>query len=238
MNFATQHPYAIRFEWGIQGVRNVANSGGVTIIVDVLSFSTCVDIACSRDAQILPYQYKDETAEVFARANSALLAVGRSGKGLSLSPQSLLTIEPNTRLVLPSPNGSTLTLACKTPVVLSACLRNASAVAAYASRQRTPITVIAAGEQWDNGALRPATEDLIGAGAVIHFLTGDKSPEATVAELAFIGSKENLSSILVGCASAIELIERGFADDVQLAEDFNISSCVPRLINGAYVHII
>ncbi len=236
MNFATQHPYAIRFEWGIQGVRNVGNSGGVTIIVDVLSFSTCVDIACSRDAQILPYQYKNETAEVFARANSALLAVGRSSKGLSLSPQSLLTIEPNTRLVLPSPNGSTLTLESKTPVVLSACLRNASAVAAYASRQRGPITVIAAGEQWENGALRPATEDLIGAGAVIHFLTGNKSPEA-VAGLAFIGSKANLSSILGGCASAIELIERGFADDVQLAEDFNISSCVPRLIDGAYIHI-
>lgn len=218
-------------------MRNVANSGGVAIIVDVLSFSTCVDIACSRGAQVLPYQYKDATAETFARERSAVLAVGRSGMGLSLSPKSLLEISPNTRLVLPSPNGSTLTLACSTPVVLAACLRNALAVATYASRQRDPITVVAAGEQWDNGALRPAVEDLIGAGAVIHFLRANKSPEAAVAEAAFLGSRAQLSSILGDCASAIELIERGFAADVQLAEAFNASSCVPRLVDGAYVRV-
>lgn len=235
MKFASQLHHDVRFEWGIHGVKNVANSGGVTIIVDVLSFSTCVDIACSRDAQVLPYQYRDETAETFARASSAALAVGRSGKGLSLSPESLLEIEPNTRLVLPSPNGSTLTLACAAPVVLAACLRNACAVAAYASRQHGPITVVAAGEQWENGALRPAVEDLLGAGAVIHSLQADKSPEAIVAQAAFIGSQERLASILGACASAIELIDRGFAVDVQLAGALNTSSCVPRLTDGAYV---
>jgi 2-phosphosulfolactate phosphatase len=237
VNFATQSAHAVRFEWGIHGVQNVANSGGVTIIVDVLSFSTCVDIACSRSAQVLPYQYKDATAETFARAKSAVLAVGRSGIGLSLSPKSLLEIQPNTKLVLPSPNGSTLTLACTTPVVIAACLRNAQAVATYASRLQGPITVVAAGEQWDNGTLRPAVEDLIGAGAVIHFLKANKSPEAAIAEAAFLGSREQLSSILGGCTSAIELIERGFAADVELAGAFNASSCVPRLNEGAYARV-
>lgn len=111
------------------------------------------------------------------------------------------------------------------------------AVATYASRQRAPITVVAAGEQWENGTLRPAVEDLIGAGAVIHFLQANKSPEAAVAEAAFLGSREQLSSILGSCASAIELIDRGFAADVQLAGAFNASSCVPRLIEGAYVRV-
>ena len=235
MKFATQSPHPVRFEWGIHGVRNVANSGGVAIIVDVLSFSTCVDIACSRNAQVLPYRYKDATAEAFARANSAVLAVERSGNGLSLSPQSLLNIEPGTRLVLPSPNGSTLTLDCTAPVVLAGCLRNASAVAAFASRHPGPVTVVAAGEQWENGSLRPAVEDLLGAGAIIHCLEAARSAEAAVAEAAFVGSGSQLSSILGSCASAVELIGRGFAADVELAAALNASGCVPRLTDGAYI---
>lgn len=235
MNFTTQSPHAVRFEWGIHGVCHVANSGGVAIIVDVLSFSTCVDIACSRNAQVLPYRYKDASAEAFARENNAVLASARSGRGLSLSPKSLLEIERDTRLVLPSPNGSTLTLACSTPVVLAGCVRNAAAVAAFASRHPGPVTVVAAGEQWEDGALRPAVEDLLGAGAVIHHLQGAKSPEASVVEAAFVGVRDQLSSVIGSCASAVELVGRGFATDVQLAAAVNASTCVPRLTNGAYV---
>lgn len=237
MHFTTQSPHTIRFEWGIHGVSNVANAGGVTIIVDVLSFSTCVDIVCSRNACVLPYRYKDASAAAFAGATQAILAGRRSSGGLSLSPHSLLEIEAGTRLVLPSPNGSTLTLACTPPVVLAGCLRNAAAVAAFASRHPGPITVVAAGEQWEDGTLRPAVEDLLGAGAVIHHLQGAKSPEAAVAEAAFVGAHSQLANMLGACASAVELIGRGFAADVQLASALNTSSCVPRLTDGAYSRV-
>lgn len=237
LNFATQSPHPVRFEWGRQGVLNVANAGGVTVIVDVFSFSTCVDIACGRGAQVIPYRYKDATDEAYARANSAVLAGARSGGGWSLSPRSLTTIAPNKRLVLPSPNGAALTLACTTPVILAGCLRNASAVAAFAARQPGTITVVAAGEQWENGELRPAVEDLLGAGAIIRCLQTPKSAEAWVAEAAFVGSRGQLAKIIGSCASAIELIDRGFAADIALATDADVSRCVPRLVGGAYVRV-
>jgi 2-phosphosulfolactate phosphatase len=235
MIYNTQSDHAVRFEWGMQGVRSVANLSGVVVIVDVLSFSTCVDIACERDAVVLPYQYKDASVVDFARASDALVANKRAEKGFSLSPQSLLSIPAATRLVLPSPNGATLSLACSAPVVLAGCLRNAQAVAAFASRHPGPITVIAAGERWDDGALRPAIEDLLGAGAIVHYLQWAKSPEAKVAEAAFIGALPTLAAIVNASSSGIELHDKGFPGDVELAIALNSSACVPRLINGAYI---
>lgn len=237
MKFASQAAYAVRFEWGTQGIQQVADQSGVVVIVDVLSFSTCVDIACHRYAQVLPYRYKDETAEIFATANNALLANRRSEGGFSLSPQSLCNIERGTRLVLPSPNGSLLSLDCSARIVLAGCLRNAKAVAAYAESQSSSVTVVAAGEKWGNGDLRPALEDLLGAGAIIHSLQASKSPEAQVAQAAFLGIREQLSTVVGSCASAIELSERGFAADVQLAAELDVSSCVPRLFKGAYMRV-
>ena len=58
----------------------------------------------------------------------------RADGGLSLSPGSVRAVEPPPELmVLPSPNGSTISaaLAGSVPTVLAASLRNASAVAAW-----------------------------------------------------------------------------------------------------------
>ena len=65
--FYDQTDYAIRFEWGAPGVEVLAACSDVVIIVDVLSFSTCVDIAMARGAVILPYQWRDASAETYAR---------------------------------------------------------------------------------------------------------------------------------------------------------------------------
>lgn len=146
-------------------------------------------------------------------------------------------IEPGTKLVLPSPNGLTLSLACTARIVLAACLRNAAAVAAFADRQSGPITVVAAGERWEDGTLRPAIEDLLGTGAIIHRLTGEKSPEAMVAEMAFEGVQEKLGSVIESCASGVELISKGFPEDVRLAAQLNVSGCVPLLVNDTYVWV-
>ena len=98
------------------------------------------------------------------------------------------------RLVLPSPNGSAIAAAVTTPSsqtdLLAASLRNVTATSRWIAGRGLgtpdrPVTVIAAGERWPDGSLRPALEDLLGAGAVIAALAraaaGPLSPEADAA---------------------------------------------------------
>lgn len=229
-----QDGFDVRFEWGEVGAVHVARPDDVGIIVDVLSFSTAIAVACARDAEVLPYRYRDHTAAAYAAANSAVLAVHRSEPGYSLSPPSLTTLEPGTRLVLPSPNGSTLSLLCKASRLAAGCLRNATAVARWADAQGLPVTVIAAGERWPDETLRPAIEDLIGAGAIISALSGRKSPEARMAQASWLASKDGLQNVFEDCASGRELIQRGFAEDVRFAIDVDCSTVIPVFANGCY----
>lgn len=235
VDFASQADFEVRFEWGLQGLEAAAGGVAAVVVVDVLSFSTCVDVACARGAAILPFAHRDARAAEHARRHGALLAVERGEPGLALSPASLLDIVPGTRLVLPSPNGSTLSLHAKAPIVLAGCLRNRRAVAACAARCGGPVLVLAAGERWPDGSLRPAAEDLLGAGAIIAALGGRASPEAQVAAAAFAGVGERLADAIGGCASAIELRGRGHGRDVSLALAVDTSDCVPRLLGEAYV---
>lgn len=231
---ASQAGYGVRFEWGGAALRHVATARDVVIVVDVLSFSTCVDIACAQGAAVLPFAHKDDRAAAYAHEQRALLAGPRGGPGFSLSPASLTAIGRGTRLVLPSPNGSALSLAAPSPLVLAGALRNAEAVARYAAAQRAPVVVVAAGERWPDGSLRPALEDLLGAGAVIDALGGSPSPEAALAAAAFNAARPQLAELVGRCASAVELQARGFGRDVALALALNASRCVPRLADGAY----
>ncbi|MFZ1789123.1 MAG: hypothetical protein WAT92_12450 [Saprospiraceae bacterium] len=111
-----QQEFDIRFEWGLKGVEELAPISDVIIIVDVLSFSTCVDIATKNGADIFPYRWKDDSAIDYAKNLNAELAdfKRKYTDGFSLSPTSLLDIQPKTKLVLPSPNGSTLCLSTGT----------------------------------------------------------------------------------------------------------------------------
>ncbi len=97
------------------------------------------------------------------------------------------------------------------------------------------VGVIPAGERWADGSLRPALEDLLGAGAIIRCLEGRRSPEAQVAEAAFEAFKDSLEAGLKSCGSGKELIERGYGRDVELAAELDSSDCAPILSNGAYV---
>jgi len=144
-----QLEFDIRFEWGEHGVTTLAPISDVVIIVDVLSFSTSVELPARR--------------------------FGRK------------------------------------------------------------FAVIAAGERWkDDGSLRPSFEDMVGAGAIISWLAGAKSPEATAAEAAFRDVESKLSEALRQCSSGKELIAQGFANDVILASELNVSECAPVLIDDAY----
>jgi 2-phosphosulfolactate phosphatase len=231
----TQAEFDIRLEWGMRGVDFLAPGSDVVIIVDVLSFSTSVEIATSRKAVIYPYRWKNESAQEFARSIGAELGQKRGENGFSLSPYSLLNIPRGTKLVLPSPNGATLTLATGDTPTLAGCLRNARVIAEAAKKYGRRIAVIPAGERWPDGSLRPSFEDLIGSGAIIHYLNGNCSPEAYTARSAFLAAENELTNLLLQCGSGKELIERGYEEDVLLAAELNVSDCVPALQDGAYI---
>jgi len=134
---------------------------------------------------------------------------------------------------LPAASGPALTFAARDAgawAVRVACWRKASAVA-EASRGGV-VSVIAAGERWRGatGPLRPAYEDLLGAGAVVAALgTEGASPEARAAAAVFADARPDLRELVMACGSGIELIDRGALADVELAAELDISDIVPTL---------
>lgn len=230
-------------EWGMAGLLALHERVSVLVIVDVLSFSTAVDIAVARGALVHPFPFLDQrAAQQEAARLGAAMAYPRNAAGgqYSLSPASLATIPRGTRLLLPSPNGSRLSVAAAATKrripVLAGCLRNAGAVAAAARRLAGSgaVGVIPAGELWPDGGLRPAIEDLLGAGAIIERLGGEASPEAELARDAWRMAGQRLGGMIRLSTSGRELVSRGYSSDVDLAVDEAASVTAPLLQDGAY----
>lgn len=227
--------------WGKAGLQGLHDESDLVVVVDVLSFSTAVDVAVSRGAAVFPFVYRDDRAAKFADAKNAILAGPRSREdgGPSLSPASLAGLKPGDRLVLPSPNGSTLSTLVGDKPVYAACLRNATAVAAALQTaaedlDRAKVAIIAAGEHWADGSLRPALEDLFGAGAIAARLKGRRTADAEAAAAAYATLRPRLRASLADCPSGRELIAKGFPQDVDWASDQDCSAAVPALVEGCY----
>jgi 2-phosphosulfolactate phosphatase len=234
MAFYDQSGFSIRCEWGLRGLEALLPTSDVVIIVDVFTFSTAVDVAVARGAHVYPFRAQDETAAQFAKSVGAHLAdPNRTPHNWSLCPGSLAMIPRATRLVLPSPNGSTLSLACDGVPTFAGSIRNSQAIAAAAQNVGARVSVIAAGERWPDGTIRPALEDWIGAGAIIANLDGSRSPEAESAEATFLNAQCDLLKVLQQSSSGRELIERGFGKDVECASALNHSSVAP-LLRGQF----
>ncbi len=240
-----QAEYAVRFEWGPTGAAATADGADIAVIVDVLSFTTTLTIAVERGMTVLPYRWKDSRAAAYAEDHQAVLAVGRFEGGaapgrVSLSPSAMSAVEGVDRLVLPSPNGSSISfdLAASGQTVVGACLRNRSAVARWLAPRVAAgdrVAVVAAGERWPDGSLRPGVEDLWGAGAVLAALTASgASPEARHAALAFEDVRDRLDEELRACASGRELVAAGCGDDVSMAAAIDVSTVVPVLRHRAF----
>ena len=235
------HDPKIDFAWGGAGLTALHGSCDVFVILDVLCFTTAVDVAVARGAEVLPFPLGKYGADELARADAAVLAKPRreAAGGPSLSPASLRQLASGSRLVLPSPNGSALSAMVQDRTAFAASLRNATAVAAAvqqaaAQSTSTRVAVIAAGEHWPGGSLRPAIEDLLGAGAVIARLSGTLSPEARVARAAYLELKDELPAVLSGCVSGQQLVAAGFPGDVEMAAEEDVSAAVPALKDGRY----
>ncbi|MGW5229867.1 2-phosphosulfolactate phosphatase [Nocardia niigatensis] len=242
-----QDGYGVRFEWGLTGARALGPGCAALVVIDVLSFTTAVSVAVEAGTQVFPYAARDSTAADFAVSRDARLAVGRSvmgaGNPWSLSPAALRRAPVPERLVLPSPNGSAISVAVEGIPVVAACLRNASAVGRWIVKQGwgtadRPVGVIAAGEHWpDRDVLRPALEDWLGAGAVVAALSengaGPLSPESMATRAGFSGIPD-MPALIGDCASGRELAAIGFADDVAVAVEIESSAVVPVLHEGRF----
>jgi 2-phosphosulfolactate phosphatase len=223
--------------WGPAGAEWLAGRSDVVVVCDILSFSTTVSVAVDRGVIVYPHPAPhsaegDGGAGRRARDLGAVLA-GPRGSDVSLSPLSMLGLTAGTSVVLSSPNGAMccLTAARGGATVVAGCLRNAPAVAEWVDRHGGRVGVLAAGERWGDGSLRPAYEDWVGAGAIIAALpaTWSLSPEAEAASGA-AQRRRPLQEVMSG----VELIERGFADDVVLAEAYGVDDVVPVFRDGAF----
>jgi 2-phosphosulfolactate phosphatase len=241
-----QASHGVRFEWGPSGAATIASRGACLVIVDVLSFTTSVTVAVEAGTRVFPYTWRDDAAEAYAAQKQAVLAVGRGSVAAatpwSLSPAALRRAPFTPRLVLPSPNGSAIAAAHRSHTVVAGCLRNASAVGRWLFQQgfgtpERPATVIAAGERWPDNSLRPALEDLLGAGAIIAALRNEKpvtlSPEAAAAYGCFQATPD-VAAAITHCASGRELAARGFSEDVAIATEVNTCTAVPVLADEAF----
>lgn len=131
MEWFSQRKFAVRLEWGISAVEHLAKEVDCVVIVDVMSFSTCVSLAVNNGASTYPYPWKDASAVEYGMKIGAFTASPErrfGGEGYSLSPASIKNISDGEKLVLPSPNGSAVSFKARDAgitvlaVVLEICL--------------------------------------------------------------------------------------------------------------------
>lgn len=243
----SQTPAGVRCEWGAAGAAVLAEECAVLVVVDVLSFSTSTVVAVGRGTRVHPFPWRGEEASAYGERVGATVAAGRRAvtpeHPWSLSPAALAVAPVVPELVLPSPNGSAICSAAASTGadVVVGCLRNAAAVGAWlrASGYGTaarPIGVIPAGEQWPDGTLRPAVEDLLGAARVLDALAGAPdgfSVEAAVT-VAILDGVPDVGAAVRGSASGRELVTAGFGADVALACEADVDTVVPLLRAGRF----
>jgi 2-phosphosulfolactate phosphatase len=220
-----------------------AERGDVLVVIDVLSFSTAAVTAVAGGGIVYPCAWTDDPAAL-AREVGAEAAVNRRevpARGrFSLSPPTLLGIEPGEKVVLASPNGATCSrFGRAVPRLLVGALVNARAVSealgAILAASDLDVTILACGERWrtpsEDGELRFAIEDYLGAGAIISGLPSSRarSPEALVCEGAYRSARDDLATILAESGSGRELREAGYPQDVEHAARLDAFDVVPTM---------
>jgi 2-phosphosulfolactate phosphatase len=233
----------LRLEWGPTGAKALAPECHVAVVVDVLTFSTTVSVAADAGIQIRPYPWANASAGDGALAAGATLAVPRSdatADDVSLSPASFRSAKDLSRVLLPSPNGSTIcaALAEAGATAVVGCLRNRQAVARFLIERGGRILLVPSGERWPDDSLRPAIEDLWGAGGIAAALLDGRAPDVAVSDEALAAAaayaivESRIGEALTACPSGQELLDIGYASDVAVAAELDTSSAVPVLTDG------
>ena len=235
-----------RLEWGRRGAAAAAARGDILVVVDVLSFSSAVVTAVEMGGMVYPCA-EEESPVARAEDVGGVAAVhrGRVPKEgrYSLSPLSFLDLPCGERVVLASPNGATCCRhAGEAALIICGALLNRSAVAErlgiLLGESDRGVSIVAAGERWEDpaeeGQLRFAIEDYLGAGAIIAALDVVKTAEADLAGAAFDSVAERIAEMLHTCDSGRELHQKGYASDVEHAARVDLYRCVPVLIDGRF----
>jgi 2-phosphosulfolactate phosphatase len=217
----------VRFDWGLAGAAEFARTCAALVVVEVLSFTTEVDVAVAAGSRVHPFPWPDQAREYADRIGGAV-APARAGVA---------------DLVLPAPHGAAIVAAAASTgrPVLAACLRNARAVGAWLVAEgfgsvARPVGVIAAGKRWPDGTLRPCAADLLGAAAVVDALSkGDSllSVEAAVT-LAAYGAIPDVTAAVQGTVTARALESQGKAEAVRQAAELQASRATPLYRAGAF----
>lgn len=233
---------SVHVEWFPVAARQAGRRGDILAMVDVLSLSTTLTIAAERHFTSLVYS----PAEIADMGGVQAAAAGLKARPLSkrrmvppgelsLSPGSLLAADPGQRVLFTSLNGAAVVAAADgCPQIVVASLRNCDTAADVLARLladeiATRVTIVACGEHWSSvvaaeSGLRPSAEDWVGAGVLAgriadrgYRLSAEARAAAAAAEVGLIED----------CVSARELRAAGFADDVELALQLDVSKAVP-----------
>ena len=234
----------VRFDWGPTGAAAISAGADIAVVVDVLSFTTTLCVAVERGMTVLPYLWNDERAAAYAESRSATLAVGRLEASPSPAAPASASRRPpwptspaSTVSCCPSPNGSSIAfgLADSGCTVVGACLRNRTAVARWLQAHGGTVAVVAAGERWPDGSLRPCAEDLWGAGAVLALLPPERPVARGPAGRRRLSRRRGRArGLAADCAGGLELAAAGFAEDVDVAAELDVSDVVPVLADGEF----
>jgi 2-phosphosulfolactate phosphatase len=233
----------VRLAWGRRGAHDAAERGDILVVVDTLRFSTAAATAVHHGALIYPCATDEALYTALALRVGGEVALHHAAAPtptrFSLSPRSFLTIEPGMRVVLPSPNGSTCSqYGSRAPALFVGALVNAQAVAGAVSYllnedSHLNVTVLACGERWrtpdEEGALRFAVEDYLGAGAILSALPFSQAMEAQVCAATFRAMRDHLEPALWECESGQELRDKGLGEDVRFAARLNVYDTAPIL---------
>lgn len=194
--------------WGFKLADDIVLQYDVCIMVDVLSFSTSLDLLINA---------KENAPNMPATDNFMH----------HLTPQSLH---------IPSPVGLPLQLNLHPVPVLAGCLRNARAVARAAMQLGNTVLVIPMGDKLAEEEFKTCSEDFIAAGAIISYMKGSRSAESNAALDIYNSSKGNIEEMVKLSTSARQMMLHGFLVEVDQACQFNRSKNVPLLEEGTLIN--
>src|SRR5262249_17244234 len=105
----------VQLAWGRRGAQAAAERGDILVVIDTLRFSTAAATAVHHGVLIYPCSPDEALFNALAERVGGEVARHSASPSphssvptrFTLSPRSYVGIEPGTRIVLPSPNGST-----------------------------------------------------------------------------------------------------------------------------------
>ena len=195
--------------WGFKLAEDILIQYDVCIIVDVLFFSTSIDL---------------------------LLDTKENTQNIPVAHHFIQPFSPE-KLSIASPVGLPLQLNLHKKTVLAGCLRNARAVAKAAMQLGNTVLVIPVGDKLSDEDFKTCSEDFIAAGAIVSYLKGDRTAESNAALDIYNSSKGNIEEMVKLSSSARQMMMNGSLPEVELACQFNKSKNVPLLEEGAWLNL-